>query len=636
MRTSMMSAAAMGAAVLVGAAGAVRTASAQCNFSWLGIPDFDQRRSGSLWDTGSGLPGEGGWYCVPTSMVNLMAYLSNQGFPEAMNRPGPSNWQNSNNYYWVSGYLTEMGNFMGTGASSGTGSNGWVAGTEAWLQAVGLYDEFSVYWHGSSPEWTPSPIFMHVEMDYYGSLVAFAHGPYAYANATRGWYRTGGHICTLFRTTNACGNTPSIGYKDPWTSDSKTSQSAFSSASTALQGDNVRINYEDRLQWRMVDISDANTRRYIDEVCVMRPNFVFTGTSTDGLKLRRLFKLPSHPRPMEDVLAGPGGRTIKHVALDDATRNLYIVSTPGLFNNPPPRLWSLDPSTMTYTNLMDTTALPTSLLTDRRGYVILAGDGSVRKLKIGGRTPTIVQQDAGGVNYDDLAIDDATDTIYALDEGTRTIRRYPGGNLTQGVTNSLDTPVPFSGKGSLAINPVDGTLWLASQGVTNVRKIGLHPPATGGPNVWQVEQTASNAAMTGIEDLQFSNTGKIQILSGGKAQQFKRELTGAWSADTTAPLHNLPAKNFLFTTRSRTNFDPALHTGPGWDNNVLDPHGGLQHEVRDCPADFNIDGVVDDFDYFDFLNAFFSNDPDADINGDTSIDDFDFFDFLNSFNTPCA
>ncbi|MBL8764591.1 MAG: hypothetical protein JNM07_10020 [Phycisphaerae bacterium] len=54
-----------------------------------------------------------------------------------------------------------------------------------------------------------------------------------------------------------------------------------------------------------------------------------------------------------------------------------------------------------------------------------------------------------------------------------------------------------------------------------------------------------------------------------------------------------------------------------------------------CGADFNADTTVDDFDYFDFLNAFFAPDLSADVNGDTSVDDFDYFDFLNAFFAPC-
>ncbi|MBL8763845.1 MAG: endonuclease/exonuclease/phosphatase family protein [Phycisphaerae bacterium] len=52
-----------------------------------------------------------------------------------------------------------------------------------------------------------------------------------------------------------------------------------------------------------------------------------------------------------------------------------------------------------------------------------------------------------------------------------------------------------------------------------------------------------------------------------------------------------------------------------------------------CPADWNLDGSVDDFDFFDFLNDFAANS--ADYNNDGSTDDFDFFDFLNDFAAPC-
>jgi hypothetical protein len=38
------------------------------NYSVANMFDFDQR-----WDA---LPGNGGMYCVPTSMINLMAFLS--------------------------------------------------------------------------------------------------------------------------------------------------------------------------------------------------------------------------------------------------------------------------------------------------------------------------------------------------------------------------------------------------------------------------------------------------------------------------------------------------------------------------------------------------------------------------------
>ncbi len=53
------------------------------------------------------------------------------------------------------------------------------------------------------------------------------------------------------------------------------------------------------------------------------------------------------------------------------------------------------------------------------------------------------------------------------------------------------------------------------------------------------------------------------------------------------------------------------------------------------PVDFNNDGIVDFFDYLDFVDAFSNNDPSADFNGDTIIDFFDYLDFVDAFSTGC-
>ncbi|MBL8763463.1 MAG: hypothetical protein JNM07_04255 [Phycisphaerae bacterium] len=71
---------------------------------------------------------------------------------------------------------------------------------------------------------------------------------------------------------------------------------------------------------------------------------------------------------------------------------------------------------------------------------------------------------------------------------------------------------------------------------------------------------------------------------------------------------------------------------------VTEPCGTISTSVArvlECLADYNDDCEVDDFDYFDFLNAFLANSSAADFNGDTSVDDFDYFDFLNAFNAGC-
>ncbi|MBL8764801.1 MAG: hypothetical protein JNM07_11080 [Phycisphaerae bacterium] len=80
--------------------------------------------------------------------------------------------------------------------------------------------------------------------------------------------------------------------------------------------------------------------------------------------------------------------------------------------------------------------------------------------------------------------------------------------------------------------------------------------------------------------------------------------------------------------------DPDVaDTGTGWPPIDIGP---LElASASGCPADFNGDTSVDDFDYFDFLNAFSLSQAEGDINGDTSVDDFDYFDFLSAFFGGC-
>ena len=54
-----------------------------------------------------------------------------------------------------------------------------------------------------------------------------------------------------------------------------------------------------------------------------------------------------------------------------------------------------------------------------------------------------------------------------------------------------------------------------------------------------------------------------------------------------------------------------------------------------CPADFNQDGIVDFFDYLDFVDAFSRNLLAADFNADAVIDFFDYLDFVDAFSTGC-
>ncbi|MBL8764197.1 MAG: PQQ-binding-like beta-propeller repeat protein [Phycisphaerae bacterium] len=116
--------------------------------------------------------------------------------------------------------------------------------------------------------------------------------------------------------------------------------------------------------------------------------------------------------------------------------------------------------------------------------------------------------------------------------------------------------------------------------------------------------------------------GRVFVSNGtfanGRLYAFNADLSARWSVPLTNSNIGAPAIGSLGT---------LIVAGVGTDIRAY-------RTVR-CPGDFNADGAVDDFDYFDFLNAFGLNAPEADFNRDGSVDDFDFFDFVNAFFAPC-
>jgi hypothetical protein len=53
--------------------------------------------------------------------------------------------------------------------------------------------------------------------------------------------------------------------------------------------------------------------------------------------------------------------------------------------------------------------------------------------------------------------------------------------------------------------------------------------------------------------------------------------------------------------------------------------------IASCAGDFNLDGLVNSQDFFDFLTLFFALDPASDFNHDGNLNSQDFFDFVTAF-----
>src|SRR5690606_9340686 len=73
------------------------------------MPDLDQKRSG--------LDGNGGYHCVPTATMNILAYAANHGFPDV--DPGPKYWQAQENHEEGTVWIWGMGIVMQTSYDPG-------------------------------------------------------------------------------------------------------------------------------------------------------------------------------------------------------------------------------------------------------------------------------------------------------------------------------------------------------------------------------------------------------------------------------------------------------------------------------------------------------------------------------------
>ena len=81
------------------------------------MPDFDQKRSTLPWSGGTNAA-PGGMYCVPTSCMNLLGYMSTHG----VSGVGPvfADWENEDNYAGITNFISDLGNDMSTNRFTGT------------------------------------------------------------------------------------------------------------------------------------------------------------------------------------------------------------------------------------------------------------------------------------------------------------------------------------------------------------------------------------------------------------------------------------------------------------------------------------------------------------------------------------
>lgn len=198
------------------------------NWSMTGVPDLDQVRVAEAATGKIGLPGLGKMYCLPTSGLNLLAYLADEGI--AGTGVASKDWTLDANWNEITTELAELGTAMGTDPVKGTGGTGYVNAMNARLALTGSkvvgFKPFAVQYITYQPDstWQGPNAQTMAQQGLAGALVTPVIGYYKNEtdpdDATKTVKRrTGGHMMTAVGSSGVIGGTAAtIQVRNPATS----------------------------------------------------------------------------------------------------------------------------------------------------------------------------------------------------------------------------------------------------------------------------------------------------------------------------------------------------------------------------------------------------------------------------------
>jgi hypothetical protein len=271
---------------------------------------------------------------------------------------------------------------------------------------------------------------------------------------------------------------------------------------------------------------------------------------------------------------------------------------------------------------VDTIASAVDLVVGRDGSAYVATTSGILRYEL---------TDDGAIAITDSAVlpatpesmfyDDATDELLVLSIADRRLFRL-GQDLAIRRNDSIPAAAPLLGDGSVIVNPIDGSEWIASTGSPMLTKLGR--------DVAGRLIVDAQATLPGVDSptaVQFDDFGFLHVIDDGVIRAFEPGVRGAWVVADT-PLNGEPSGPIFRIGRGRTNHTPDID-----DINLLPPVPIAGEE--DCRADLDLDGVLTIFDFLEFQNLFSSGSTWADFDYDGALTIFDFLAFQNAFDAGC-
>jgi hypothetical protein len=559
-----------------------------------------------------------------------MAYIARHGFPGVA--PGDHSWQSQALYETATTNLALMGAVMGTDPSGGTGINAAHAGAQAWLGSnLGLFtvDRFT-----TTSGWAPT-ISHLAAAAVEGKLVSFMYGRYIYLgeNGDTAFVagRTGGHHVALVEAQRS-GGTIHIAVRDPADDPDKPDPDN-------PQGDD-NPNY-------LFDQSKFSRRVFDDarQIHVISPTHGFDRTMT-------ALRYPlSDPEPGESKLAlidsfltiAPKyGLTFENT---DTVRIVKAISSELLGSFGGDSLWEIDEglivdllpspddSRFTFVHqiaLAPQTATIQALDPATGGIRVIDQIPAASQIVFGRKRELYVLQkislDVGAnriyclnvdADPDDLpdpvtavvdlpaacvaiTYDDLTDRVLVLSPENRRLYEYDDGlpSFLPVDEQPIPTTVPLGTVGYLAVNPIDGDAWFTTVASTSIYNVKPGSFPTSPPIVTTIDVPGAQFVL----GISFDDAGHLFVSADGGVVELAKNGQDQWVEVTTPYFGALPSGPRIQVSRSRTNYDPEIHSGPEWGN--VDPDERIEGVVVvDCDGDFDDDRDVDVVDLLGVVGA---------------------------------
>ncbi len=590
------------------------------------MPDFDQLRTIGMGKPG--FPNDGNMYCAPTATANAAAYVNYHGYPDILPVLGQTwgEWLTYGNpQYIVSNIgIDLLASAMGTHPVNGTGGAGFLDGASAYFNS----DWFTVQTVWSSPSTPITAITL---------FTAGAQGPHpSLILPTVGWYtqngdtltRNGGHVLTL---TEVGGTTSGdyLTWRDPANTggDSMFSQSEFKSQYYTLTNSSKKVNGVSRTMARVNGYGSGWLDGY------MRITPIYGLVAKPGFLVFKYIQ----PKVLEFQNDDDKEITISNLPvidmslMPDSGKSVYLTKPVGAAG----KVSMFNPTDQTSSEIPVPIADPKKVVTGRRGEIyVLDGPKMIKCMQppASATAGWSVVNIFPPFNLADLAYDDFQDRLVGLSAEAKQmwIRPYCDGSTdcpVTGVALPVEIPAMNPNLASMDVDGKTGVIWLTSGNLTKIYGLsdqggvaGRGGREGGVAAGWTSIYTITDPLIVNPRGLAVDNIGRICFESNGVLRVLMNGKDG-YVEDVDNPMNGKTGiSSIVLMPQSRTNFDPALHDGPGWTNNVLPTEFGP--DVVDCDADLDVNNVVDGAD-LGLLLAQWGSDGTADFNDDDVVDGAD-------------